>query len=294
MNAEDAEMRNAAKDGQVELMKQLASKGVGIDIGNRYGTRPIHTAAQGGQRASIEFLVEKGADINAATRAGDTALHMSSQGGFLNVVEYILSKGVDVGLKTSSGWTALHYASNENRLEIAKLLMQKGADPNAPDETGKTPLSLAKEAMKPLLESTKSLPKEPKQDIAQAVQVEEKKFEEPARTTQPPSLISQPSSANLTQSLPSQNISQQQQPPPVRQPTVALPPLSIPNSGGGTESMVQLMIMQLQELRALRQEITELKELMSSAAQNALPPTLQISHGNNTAVYKYDTLIKKL
>jgi len=79
-SADDMEMRNAAKDGNIASLETLIKRGVNINSESKFGQRPIHMAALGGSLPTVDLLVKKGAELNVVTRGGDTPRHLTCKG----------------------------------------------------------------------------------------------------------------------------------------------------------------------------------------------------------------------
>ena len=105
---------------------------------------PMWVAARNGNIEAVKQHLAAGADVNAKNRSGWTPLHQAVWGGHKEIAELLIANGADVNTTTDGGrWTPLHESARSNRKVIAKLLINKGADVNAKGEDGETPLDLA-------------------------------------------------------------------------------------------------------------------------------------------------------
>lgn len=112
----DTALHAAALSYDVEMARELLSRGADLGARNRRGAEPIHSATMGGpgstnwdppqQRAIILYLVEAGADPNATAAGGVTPLHRAVRNRCSAAVEALLSAGADPRLKNDSGSTA--------------------------------------------------------------------------------------------------------------------------------------------------------------------------------------------
>ena len=100
---------------------------------------PIHLAARNGDIEAVKQHLADGADVNAKDKYGRTPLTHAAQFGRKEVAELLIANGADVNVKRNDGWTPLHTATKE----IAELLIAAGADLNAKDKYGGTPLDVA-------------------------------------------------------------------------------------------------------------------------------------------------------
>jgi ankyrin repeat protein len=113
----------AARLGNLELMKVLASAGADLSVRLEDGRTPLIVAAQGettGARArggaaepralaAVKLLIELGADVNAVDRRGNTALHLvaTRRPGFDTIVQVLADSGAKLELANSKGETPL-------------------------------------------------------------------------------------------------------------------------------------------------------------------------------------------
>ena len=100
----------------------------------------IHEAARDGNIEAVKQHLAAGTDVNIKTDRGLTPLHYANN---KETIELLLAKGADVNAKIDDGRTPLHFAAMEGHKEIAELLIAKGANVNAKDDFRLTPLDAA-------------------------------------------------------------------------------------------------------------------------------------------------------
>ena len=141
--AVEQQLREAAKVGDIALVRNLLDKGANVNAKDRNGWTPLMRAAWPGQTEVARLLLEKGADINAKDHFGWTAFAWSAWGGHWALVRLLAEKGTDVNVPGPDRRTALILASSRGELDMVKLLLDKGADVQAKDENGITALIAA-------------------------------------------------------------------------------------------------------------------------------------------------------
>jgi len=134
---------DAAKNGDIEAVKQHLAAGADVNAKTGDGTTPLHYAAAKGSKEVAELLIAEGADVNAKGNIGGTPLHTATRGNHKEVAELLIAEGADVDAKDNIGGTPLHLAAREGHMEVAELLTTNGADVNAKDGVGRTPLHYA-------------------------------------------------------------------------------------------------------------------------------------------------------
>ena len=96
----DISIHDAARDENIEVVKQHLAAGTDVNVKNKYGDTPLHKAALNGYKEIAELLITKGADVNAIIVSG-----------------YL------------KGQTSLDFASVLKSTELADLLRKHGAKP---------------------------------------------------------------------------------------------------------------------------------------------------------------------
>ncbi len=148
----------AAIWGHKEIVELLIANGANINLYSKEGSRTaLHLAAEGDSKDLVKLLIDKGAYIEAKSFFGETPLHTAARSHFKEngeIVETLISAGASVNSRDECGQTPLWNAAEYNHLEAAKILIKNGVDINAIDDKGMTPLDKAKtEEMKKLLRS---------------------------------------------------------------------------------------------------------------------------------------------
>jgi hypothetical protein len=129
-------LHDAARDGDIDQVQLLLSKGANVNEKNRMGWTPLHTAIRNRRLALIEPLLAKGADINATDNRGQTPLMAAIYIGQKDAVELLIAKGADVNLMGGSD-NALSLAKKRRNTEIVDLLVKHGAkEPSLQDLMG--------------------------------------------------------------------------------------------------------------------------------------------------------------
>jgi ankyrin repeat protein len=144
--APDISIHRAARDGNIEAVKQHLDAGVNVNANDYIIEPPLHLAADNGHKEMVELLIDKGADVNLKTKMlGITPLLKVVEKGHKEMVELLIDKGADVNLKTDFGQTPLLKAVEKGHKEMVELLIDKGADVNLKTDFDQTPLHLAAE-----------------------------------------------------------------------------------------------------------------------------------------------------
>ncbi|SEA16548.1 ankyrin repeat domain-containing protein [Bizionia paragorgiae] len=132
-----------AKSGNIELLKQLANKGL-------TGTDNAFITASQGTRSKINgldvfrYLEGIGLNPNVTSVNGETPLHaLASRSKDVATISYFIDKGVDVNQEDKSGATAFLNAAQRNNIEIVQTLFKEVRNINHKNKKGESALTLA-------------------------------------------------------------------------------------------------------------------------------------------------------
>ncbi|CAN6356868.1 unnamed protein product [Urochloa humidicola] len=145
--AKDAKGRNAlhfaAVKGHLEVCRFLVEKsGLDVNSVSAEGRLPVHNAAAGGSESVLRYLLDHGGDPTVLDSKRSTPLHDAAELGCHEAVRLLLSRGVDVDPINYTG-TPLHLAASKGQDQAVKLLLEHGADPNRVVNHVFTPLFMA-------------------------------------------------------------------------------------------------------------------------------------------------------
>ena len=146
VNALESPVADAAKNGDIALIKQLLKGGVEVNEPQGDGMTALHWAAERGNTELGEVLIYAGANPIAGTRIGQyKPLHLAAKKGYADIIKILLDAGIDPNIKTSnSGSTALHLASGSGHTESVTSLLLAGAQVIIRENAwGQTPLIFA-------------------------------------------------------------------------------------------------------------------------------------------------------
>ena len=93
----------AAKNGDLEAIKQHLETGTDVDIKSPDGTSLLAWAALLGQTEVVDLLVDQGADLDAKNQDGSTPLHGAVLLGRTEAVKRLVEAGADTNVKNIYG-----------------------------------------------------------------------------------------------------------------------------------------------------------------------------------------------
>ena len=95
------ELIEAAKNGDVEKVKQLIAQGADVSAKVEYGRIALILAAMEGHTKIVKLLIQAGADMNAGAYTCGRALMWAAAGCNTEIVKLLIQAGADVNAKNS-------------------------------------------------------------------------------------------------------------------------------------------------------------------------------------------------
>ena len=121
----DISIHKAAREGNIEAVKQHLAAGADVNVKDNMVRTPLHRASTMGHKEIVELLITKGADVNVKDNDGFNPLLGAVIGDYKEVVILLIAKGADVNI-TALGETPLDWAIIGGENEIADLLRKHG------------------------------------------------------------------------------------------------------------------------------------------------------------------------
>jgi len=141
-------LTRAARNGDLERVRDLLPLAGLTQAADRYGRTPLHYAAAQGHAAVVEALLDAPTPagfVDTGDHQGLTPLHLAAFAGHGAVVEILLKAGADINATDRDGITPLHLAARDGRAAVAARLIERGADGSARDASGRSPVEWAKD-----------------------------------------------------------------------------------------------------------------------------------------------------
>jgi uncharacterized protein len=145
----DAQMLQAALNGDLVTVEKLVLQGANINYNDAWGNSAVFSAAWEGNTKALDLFYNLGAKISFDD---GNLLCNAAYNGKVDSVEWLLNNGENANFSfTNTGENALHYTISKtseinDRAEIVKVLIAAGADVNKKTLAGKPTLCFMRDA----------------------------------------------------------------------------------------------------------------------------------------------------
>jgi len=134
--AGDLRLVNAAKHGQIEVVRALVKQKVPVNTPQPDGTTALHWAAERNDADMVALLLASGADANAANTFGVTPLSLACTNGNATMVNVLVRSGANPNTALPTGETPLMTAARAGRVDAVNALVEAHADLKAKESVG--------------------------------------------------------------------------------------------------------------------------------------------------------------
>ncbi|QDF27610.1 ankyrin repeat domain-containing protein [Halarcobacter anaerophilus] len=110
----------AAREGKVDIVKELIGKGVNLDIKNVDGNSALWNACFASSYECFYALIDGGIDINSKNDNGVTALMYCASAGKEDFVKLLLENSADATLENLDGFKAIDLAVTPKIFKMLK------------------------------------------------------------------------------------------------------------------------------------------------------------------------------
>ena len=159
VKAPDISIHIAARDGNIEAVKQHLAAGTDVNAKGLGGITPLSDAAYYGRKEIMKLLIASGADANAKDYGGETPLDWAIRGKHTETADFLVKHGGKTGAElkgdepvskaatpetpTAKVPDTIYRAAQAGNIEAVKQHLAAGADVNVKDKVGGTPLHRA-------------------------------------------------------------------------------------------------------------------------------------------------------
>jgi len=89
---------------------------------------PLMRAAKEGRLDVVEELLTLGVDINVLNADGCNALWLACYNGSHAIIQRLLDAGIDIDVQNGNGATCLMYVASNSKADLVQLLLENGAN----------------------------------------------------------------------------------------------------------------------------------------------------------------------
>lgn len=146
----DERLLVAAKEGNLELVKQLFRQGARVEsiytnpgiFSRDVEKTALMEASHHGHLSIVQFLISKGADVNALNEKRMTPLLFAAIYGHLEIVRLLVESGADIDVDLKRNRSPLHAAIGQRKGDIVSYLIKAGANTDPQNHNGLTILMM--------------------------------------------------------------------------------------------------------------------------------------------------------
>lgn len=124
----------AAKEGQLDVLKKYVADGVPVDITDSCGYSALHWAAAHGRAEVINFLLFNNADINLRAEDGMTPLHLAAKHHKLNTAHLLVEAHADLNIVNEAQQRPIDLCRNDPPM-VALLRDASPIERDLPDDS---------------------------------------------------------------------------------------------------------------------------------------------------------------
>ena len=143
MNQIEQDLIAAARDNQIDRVRELINLRPNIDATNKYGDTALMSAVRRNNTIIVSELIKLRPNPNVTNQFGLTALIMAADYGHIEVVRELIKLRPNPNITNLYGNTALIVAAYFGRLEIVHELIKLRPDPHVTNDEGDTAQTLA-------------------------------------------------------------------------------------------------------------------------------------------------------
>uniref|UniRef100_UPI00358F8D96 ankyrin repeat and EF-hand domain-containing protein 1 n=1 Tax=Myxine glutinosa TaxID=7769 RepID=UPI00358F8D96 len=137
------EMSTVMRAGLVEALLLAFTRGVPVDVMDRYFKTPLMVACSLGNNELAQMLIQLGANISAQDNFGWTPLHHACLAGQEEVASSLLMAGANPNSPSLAGATPLMRAVQSGCVGLVRILLENKVDVQAVNHAGRTALDVA-------------------------------------------------------------------------------------------------------------------------------------------------------
>lgn len=132
----DTILHVAVRTRAIDIIMNLVSKGIPINVVNNRGETPLFESVRVGDSIVTELLIHNNAVINHLNNIGESPFLRAVVKGNKLIVDLLLENGADYNLANELYQNALFYAVESGSVELFRILVQHDLNIHAADARG--------------------------------------------------------------------------------------------------------------------------------------------------------------